>query len=247
MKKALSLCFGFFCIFTLSIMTITSSVTPQTYPGNDANSYIPPPGHIRYEIPGNGAMGTYTVKFNNQGIADPNGANEFIVTIGTYPGNDYTEVLTWNSNFPIFAVIVKGGDAYNLYQYQPGVRNDTNLVSPDNASGKPADVSHVAIVISKIIPTQKPTQCPTQKPTQCPTQKPTQKPTQCPTQKPTQCPTQKPTQCPTVKPTDKPCPTTEPHPPTSDNGMLIYIGIILMTIIIGSIILSKLYSAIRYR
>ena len=41
------------------------------------------------------------------------------------------------------AVIVKGGNAANVYQYPYDFFADTGLVTPDNASGGPAGISHI--------------------------------------------------------------------------------------------------------
>lgn len=180
-----------FGIFLSSIMIIilcmfstafAASVLPQLFPGNDSNpaDYTPPAGYIHYEIPGSGAPGTYTVSINSSGAIDPNGPFKFTVVVGTAPGESYTKVLSWSSNFPIYAVIVKGGDAFNLYQYDPSVRADTNLVSPTNESGQPADVSHVSIVynpeeIPSVTPTPTPTPTLTPTPTPCPPCPPTNK------------------------------------------------------------------------
>jgi len=136
--------------FLFSFMQVFgASVMPQLFQGNDSNpnDYTPPSGCIHYEIPNSGTPGTYTVKFNSSGQVDPSGNCSFTVTVGKQSGQSYTKVLSWSSNFPIYAVIVKGGNAFNLYQYPNTTREDTDLVSPNNASGKPADVSHVSIVI----------------------------------------------------------------------------------------------------
>lgn len=73
-------------------------------------------------------------------------------TGGTYPlgtgtvtwSTDGTYV-DWESTFGVDAVIVKGGNAANVYKYDPPVESfgDTDLVSPNNSSGKPAGLSHV--------------------------------------------------------------------------------------------------------
>ena len=149
---------------------LAASVPAQTFSGNDANDYTPPDGCIRYQIQNSDMEGSHTVNFDSEGNVDPEGPYSFTVTIGTIPGNEYTQVLSWSSNFPIYAVIVKGGDAFNLYQYDPNIRGDTDLVSPDNPSGNPADVSHVSIVICPdCFPPQPPTPTPTPKPTTTPT------------------------------------------------------------------------------
>lgn len=148
LKRIIKVLFISFLIIIFSLPAFCASVPPQRFDGNDSNpnDYSPPPGCIHFEIPGSGTAGTYTVRFNSLGQPDPNGANIFNVTVGTRSGTNYTQVLTWSSNFALYAVIVKGGDAFNLYPYPSSIRTDTFLVSPDNASGRPADVSHVSIV-----------------------------------------------------------------------------------------------------
>ena len=179
---------------TLSMYTMVSaaSVPPVTLPGNDSNpmDYTPPAGCIHYEIPNSGQEGTFTATFNETGAVDPAGAYSFTVVVGTEAGEDFTKVLSWSSNFPIYAVIVKGGNAFNLYQYDTTVRGDTDLVSPDNPSGHPADVSHVSVVI-------------------CPDDFPPQPPTPTPSPSPTPSPP------PTVTPTPTPCPPCPPTPPST--------------------------------
>lgn len=183
--------FSFLLLFMLSFFTpvLAASVPAQTFSGNDANDYTPPEGCIRYQIPKSDIKGSHTVNFDSEGNVDPDGPYSFTVTTGTIPGNEYTQVLSWSSNFPIYAVIVKGGDAFNLYQYDPSVRGDTDLVSPDNPSGNPADVSHVSIVICPdCFPPQPPTPTPTPEPTATPTPVPCPPP--CP---PCPCPPRPPT------------------------------------------------------
>lgn len=49
----------------------------------------------------------------------------------------------WSATpYPIGAVIVKGGDAANVFYYDPQASSDTYLFSPNNDSNKPAEVSH---------------------------------------------------------------------------------------------------------
>lgn len=137
MKKIAS--FSFLLIIMLSFFTpvLAASVPAQTFPGNDANDYTPPEGCILYQIPNSDKEGSHTVNFDSDGNVDPDGPYSFTVMTGTIPGNEYTQVLSWSSNIPIYAVIVKGGTAFNLYQYEPSVRGDTDLVSPNNPSGPP--------------------------------------------------------------------------------------------------------------
>jgi hypothetical protein len=199
-----------------------ASVSPQLFPGNDSNpaDYTPPPGYIHYEIPGSGAPGTYTVRFNATGAVDPNGPYSFTVVVGTAPGESFTKVLSWSSNFPVFAVIVKGGDAFNLYQYNGAVQADTNLVSPNNASGNPANVNHVSIVFNpEDLPPQPPTTTPSPTPTMTPTSTPT------PTPFVTCIPTPKP-------PTPGPC------------FNIIFFGIIFIALIIAFFLIGQIIGCI---
>lgn len=73
-------------------------------------------------------------------------------TPGTYPDAStgieitYTggkPAVNWSSNVAPAAVIVKGGNAANEYVYNGTVTSDTGLVSPNNASQGPADLSHL--------------------------------------------------------------------------------------------------------
>lgn len=141
-------------------MGYCASVTPTTILGNDANPnrYTPPEGCVRLTLPNSDVPGTYTYKLNDNGEFAPDGTNIFTLNVGKAPGNDYTEVLSWSwsGSYTLKAVIVKGGPAFNLYEYN-GQTSDTNLVSPTNPSGKPADISHVSIVVCPKNPPVPPT------------------------------------------------------------------------------------------
>jgi hypothetical protein len=53
--------------------------------------------------------------------------------------------FNWTSNIGVDVVIVKGGNASNVYDYRPGESTgDTGLRAPANASGQPAGLSHVS-------------------------------------------------------------------------------------------------------
>ena len=51
--------------------------------------------------------------------------------------------VSWSSAWPMTAVIVKGGNAANVYRYQPAVSSDGGLVTPHNSSGGHAEVSNL--------------------------------------------------------------------------------------------------------
>ena len=71
---------------------------------------------------------------------DPNSG---VVVTWEYSQNGSTSYVDWTSNIGPVAVIVKGSDAANVYSYDGTVLSDTNLVTPTNASGKPAGLSHL--------------------------------------------------------------------------------------------------------
>lgn len=47
------------------------------------------------------------------------------------------------SSTPVDAVIVKGGDAANVYRFDDEITSGTGLHAPNNSSGRPAGISHV--------------------------------------------------------------------------------------------------------
>jgi len=52
--------------------------------------------------------------------------------------------LTWSSDYPIHKVVLKGGNGANIYDYgSDGSCGDQCLVSPNNNSGDPAEISHI--------------------------------------------------------------------------------------------------------
>ena len=94
---------------------------------------------------------TYSYKIDNWnsaigGIYTATFADGQTATI-TITNNDGT-YFDWNASKPIGTVIVKGGKAASLFVYdrsapgRPQILSDSDMVSPNNASGKPAAVSH---------------------------------------------------------------------------------------------------------
>ena len=97
-------------------------------------------GLVGLKIDGVAPVGTY------QFVAFP----EVSVTISNTSADGRT--FDWSSNSPLDRVIVKGGAAANVYSY-PDSRGDTGLTTPVNASGQPAQVSHVEFCIDGVPPT----------------------------------------------------------------------------------------------
>lgn len=151
MKKILVFVGLLLSILGAGDMVYAAGVTPEVYSGDDSNpsEYTPPARFIHYEIPNSGTPGFHTVKLNSAGAVDPEGGYVFTVLIGevgTETGETYTEVFSWSSNFPLYGVIVRGGDGFNLYPYNNDVHSDTNLAAPYNSSGQAAGIFHVSIV-----------------------------------------------------------------------------------------------------
>ena len=96
-------------------------------------------------------------------------------------------------------VIVKGGNAANVY-----FSNFTDMVAPNNASGKPADISHVTVCGVKTTETETP------KPDETETPKPDETETPKPDETETPKPDDKETPKPDDKETPKPVPTSVP-------------------------------------
>jgi hypothetical protein len=69
----------------------------------------------------------------------PDGTNSITVTENSAQNG----LSSWSSTLPIDAVIVKGSNAANVYEYNPESIGDTNLVTPINPSGGYAGLSHV--------------------------------------------------------------------------------------------------------
>jgi hypothetical protein len=53
------------------------------------------------------------------------------------------KTVSWQSTFPIGAVIVKGGNSANVYYYAPQAFSDEDLASPINRGGKVAGLSNL--------------------------------------------------------------------------------------------------------
>jgi hypothetical protein len=54
------------------------------------------------------------------------------------------QVFDWTSNIGVDVVIVKGGNASNVYTYDPESTGDTGLHAPANRSGSFAGLSHIS-------------------------------------------------------------------------------------------------------
>ena len=77
------------------------------------------------------------------------GTGNSIITISNNTGTSFD----WSSTQSIGVVIVKGGTDANLYLYNPEAFSGYSLISPDNASGDPANISHATFCWNNVIPT----------------------------------------------------------------------------------------------
>lgn len=114
---------------TTSAPTSNGGITPYIF------SVPGPGGNMTCEALGYAAT-SERVNYNNGSFdkAFPDGIT--VDTNGTY--------VSWSSaNFPIDAVIVKGSDAANIYEYDPASYSDSELASPINSSGNPAGLSNL--------------------------------------------------------------------------------------------------------
>lgn len=107
-----------------------ASVAPVSLPGNptcaDAAAALGLAGtffELKIDPP---VSGTY------QNAAD--GQSFTLTTDGTW--------FSWSSTIGVDFVISKGGNAADVYVYDPESKGDSDLVSPVNASGGPAGLSH---------------------------------------------------------------------------------------------------------
>jgi hypothetical protein len=140
-----------FVTIVACFLFVIVGLTAPAYAANDtaqSDQYTIPDSYLIYDIPDSGSEGTYAANFNETGAADPNGLYTFTVVIDTEPGEIHTKVISWSSNFPVYAVIVKGNGLYNMYQYDRNLLKDTGLKAPDNAEGIPSNVRGVTIVFN---------------------------------------------------------------------------------------------------
>jgi hypothetical protein len=109
---------------------------------------------LTLEVPGNPTCaelipGSREIKFDGAPAA---GTIIGPVTITAATGT----TISFTSAIPILGVVMKGGNAGNFYDYRPnGVLAGQGLVTPDNASGGPAGISHISFCyVPKLVVTK---------------------------------------------------------------------------------------------
>ncbi|WP_408952748.1 hypothetical protein [Lysobacter sp. Hz 25] len=113
-----------------------ASVQPTTYSGN-FTSCDDLPGVATWSGLG-GSTGSAPVNGQSYNLGAPGQTITF-----NYTPADQSKYIGFTSTVPMDYIVVKGGNAYNVFQYDPAVLSDINLFAPLNSSGEPAGVSHV--------------------------------------------------------------------------------------------------------
>jgi hypothetical protein len=95
-------------------------------------------------VAGNASCPAGTTTLKVEPVADgtfTDGTLTVTIDVRTTAGG---QVFDWTSNIGVDQVIVKGGNASNVYNYDPESTGDTGLHAPANRSGSWAGLSHVS-------------------------------------------------------------------------------------------------------
>jgi hypothetical protein len=138
--KTKALFLSLIMLLALSSVSMAASVTPVVIPnqpgGEVAECDVVGDFDYAFKIDGWGEEdyknGSYQAVFPDGHVNN--------ITISNSDGTYFDWSASLNS---IGAVIVKGGNASNLFFYDPQAFSDSGLYSPVNSSGNPAEVSHV--------------------------------------------------------------------------------------------------------
>jgi hypothetical protein len=96
------------------------------------------------EVPGNAPCPAGLTELKVEPVADGTFTDGTLtVTIDVRDTAD-GQVFDWTSNIGVDVVIVKGGNASNVYTYVPESTGDTGLHAPENRSGNFAGLSHIS-------------------------------------------------------------------------------------------------------
>lgn len=138
---------------TVGAQTSYAGVVPVVYGGNVIDIVNAGPDRInRACVELTGFSGALGYKMEAPPLASlANGGLPF-GPVGVY-GSDGTN-FEWRapSTIGVIAVLVKGGPQYSVYSYT-GFATDGHLASPFNASGAPAQISHVVMCYKNVTPT----------------------------------------------------------------------------------------------
>jgi hypothetical protein len=96
------------------------------------------------QVPGNAPCPAGLTELKVEPVADGTFTDGTLtVTIDVRDTAD-GQVFDWTSNIGVDVVIVKGGNASNVYTYVPESTGDTGLHAPENRSGNFAGLSHIS-------------------------------------------------------------------------------------------------------
>ena len=126
MKRAFCLCLGFLCIFILATPKVVEY--KNYYTGDAQKHYSPPPGCVLYIISDISNPGAITKRIEGRSEA----------TISIAVGED--NKITWNSNFPVRAIIIQSSNWYYLHEYHQETQNGEFVPSGID------DLKYVAVV-----------------------------------------------------------------------------------------------------
>jgi len=76
------------------------------------------------------------------GQYDVDGPTTITISNNSFTSFDWSTIVNGVPTGLVYCVIVKAGNAANVFCYPEGATEDTNLYGPVNASGEPANVSH---------------------------------------------------------------------------------------------------------
>jgi hypothetical protein len=95
-------------------------------------------------VPGNASCPAGTTTLKVEPVADGTFSDGTLTVTIDVRDTAAGQVFDWTSNIGVDAVIAKGGNASNVYTYDPESTGDTGLHAPANASGKFAGLSHIS-------------------------------------------------------------------------------------------------------
>jgi hypothetical protein len=107
-------------------------------------------------VPGNASCPAGTTTLKVEPVADGTFSDGTLTVTIDVRDTAAGQVFDWTSNIGVDQVIAKGGNASNVYTYDPESLGDTGLHAPVNASGKFAGLSHISFCYDADQPTTTP-------------------------------------------------------------------------------------------
>jgi len=141
-------------LLVLALTAMISSVVLASTPSSPTSDG----GIVPYIVDNPGSGGNVSCEqlgydFSSDRVNYPFGAGDFPDGISVTVTDD--TYVAWTSTFPIGAVIVKGSNDANIYEYIPPSLSDSGLAAPPNASGGPAGLSNLTFCWNKALEVSK--------------------------------------------------------------------------------------------